>query len=410
MIKKLYHQFKYDIKSLSINGLLNLFFPITTLPILSLYYPVEFFGELEIIIGIASIISIIPNLRLENVILIEKEESKINNIYDICLAINLIIFSVTLLLLFTPFLGFLNHFLLGAIFGSASSITTLNYQIIVREKKFRWTNRITSITTVSKFLIALLFINQNYNGLIVSALLAQLISMFISFIVANKTSRIIKSLYSLNQIHIISEYSKFIKFTLPGDLLNNITQNIPIFLIRNYFGEFSLGLYAMARRLIAAPVGVISSVLHDIYRQQLTQEKNETNSGKQSFKSFLKIYLIISFITLIGIYTLSKPIINLILGEKWEQIFPILYFIGTYLIVRMVSGSLNYVFLVFDKQIIDLKFQILGILIPIGVIIFSNELLINFDGFILIFSILMSLFYILIIIKSFYVSKNNSNL
>ena len=111
-----------------------------------------------------------------------------------------------------------------------------------------------------------------------------------------------------------AEYDKYPKFTFWSSLLGRSTAWGHIFLFTIYF-EPIVGFIALARRLLFAPLNIISSS----YSQVFYQRVSEIDDGKtlmKVYKDSLKPLVVISLSVIVAVVALPDGTVDLILGES----------------------------------------------------------------------------------------------
>lgn len=404
----IFSKYKQDLIALFTGSSFVSLFPFLTIPVLTRFYSVENFGQYELFYSIVGIVSIIPNLRLENVILIEHNSQKINNVYQICLFLNLFFFTIGFLCLsFSLITGmiYLKIVSLGVISGVFFSLFNLNNQFYIRHKLFKKISFNNAFSTINKFIFSILLLNFSFNGLVLGTIVSQFFTLILSFFfIRNHIPKITFSgIYG--KVRLLHEHKNFIVYTFPGDFVNNIAQQIPTFFIQVLFGSKYLGLYGMSKRLLITPLGVLSMVFQDLYKKLLVDEKNASGRGDKTFFYFLKIFSVISVTGITIVFLFSEMIIRIILGVEWSNLFPAFYYLSLFAFIKFISGGINYCLLVFDKQKLDFILQISLLATTILSVLCCLILGLDYSKSMMVYSIAMIINYLYILKKCYYVTK-----
>lgn len=115
---------------------------------------------------------------------------------------------------------------------------------------------------------------------------------------------------------------KFIDFPVyatPQNVLNAVSQGIPVLLLAKFFGIAVAGSYAVAFRILQAPMNLILIALRQVLFQRLTESHN---NGQNLFPIFVKMTVGLFFLVIIpsGIgFVWAPELFVSILGKEWGE-------------------------------------------------------------------------------------------
>jgi len=69
----------------------------------------------------------------------------------------------------------------------------------------------------------------------------------------------------------MGRYSEFPKFQMPSNLLNSISQNIPLFMLSLLFSPAVAGIYSLTYRAMQTPTLLISSATRSVFYQKASK-------------------------------------------------------------------------------------------------------------------------------------------
>jgi len=377
--------------------------PFVTAPVLTRLYSPSDFGLYEIYYSIMTIFVVIPNLRLENAVLIEKDDNKSVNIFFICILSNLFFLLLGLIAIFildTAIVEFYDlevnstkwlYFIpVGMFLSSTYNLFSL---WLVRYEKYKGLSINRILLTVSNALIQISFglLFFGFKGLIYGNVLSYFLSLILMGYSCIKILNVIS--FKLNKKDFIDglrSNKDFIFYTLPGDFINGFANQLPTLLIGKYFNSASLGYYSMARRIVGLPLGFISGAIQDVFKKESTNEYNEKGTILKTYKVTFLILLVFGMFLVGGIYIFGDTLITLFLGINWEPSIPIIKILSVLFVLKFISGTLNFVFLIRGKQKLDLYFQFLQLIVVLITFNLSKSFGFNFYETILFYVIIIS--------------------
>ncbi|ASV28844.1 lipopolysaccharide biosynthesis protein [Maribacter cobaltidurans] len=189
------------------------------------------------------------------------------------------------------------------------------------------------------------------------------------------------------------------KVLLSG-LINTIYKNIYYVIIGKFFSPSSLGYYTRAEQFQGPISGNITRSIGKISFPILSTFQNDKGKLKSGFIKFLKFSVFINFPVMLSIAGLAKPLILLLIGNKWETSI-------YYLQILCVSGMLYplhilhlNLLLIKGYSNLQLKLEVIKKIILIPLIVISAFISIEAMLYGLVFFSIVELF-----INSFYTKK-----
>lgn len=363
---------------------------IVVYPLLTRLYSPDDFGLLNLFLSIGGVLIILANAELQYSIIIPKSETTavacFHNGLSMMVGVTLFCilitpFSTQIANLFnTPQLADWLYFIPAFVFISSFWVL-LNYWYI-RNKQFGKisTYQIVQCATSVCTKCGFGFIGFTASGMIVSSIIAPLFSILINI----KTSfkKILTPLLNINKhecAFAAKEYINFPKYDLPRALINNLSSNLPFFLLTPYFSLAEMGFLGMAFTLALRPINmIVSSVNHVLFQKvaELVQNRQKVNP---LIKQFIKYCLLIIIPSFCVLYFFLPYLTKLFLGDGWETTGQYIRLMLPWLGIVCICSSLNFIPDVFKKQRGLLCFEIIYLIIRVislsAGILFDNFLL-----------------------------------
>jgi len=212
-------------------------------------------------------------------------------------------------------------FALGvAIFVSGLNQTFLGWS--TRRKSFRY----TAISQVSRSIGA--FGSQLIGGmlrfgglgLIVGNIFGDLMSSILIWrsVLSRDISSLRPSLSAPKVRELASEYKDFPIFSTPQNILNSVSQGLPVLLLGYFFSVDVAGYYAFGMRILQVPMNFIQNAL----RQVLFQRLSETlNCGGDLFQLYYKTTFGLALVTVVPTalgYLFAPQLFSFFFGINWS--------------------------------------------------------------------------------------------
>lgn len=298
------------------------------IPIISrLFSPSDFgvFGSFE---AIVMVIAAGVTLDYSQAIMLPKERGEAINLFVLsCLSVIIICSCITIIWLFAP--GFLQNLLkfpnkwISGLLIIAVLFKGLNITFqawCVRIKSFKTTSSSQVIRSLSSkgTQIGLGYLNSGPLALVVGTVIGDALAILnLARVQLRDLSKLRRYIGWARMRQLAGEYRDFPMYSATQNVMNSLSQGLPVLLLTHYYGVDIAGAYAFARRVISTPMSFVLASL----RQVLFQKASEAHqSGIRLFPLFLQITIGLFALALIPSVILliwSPQLFSWIFGSQW---------------------------------------------------------------------------------------------
>lgn len=322
--------FVKDAGILSVGVLIAQLIALAALPIITRFYDPILFSQFGVLMSVASILAVLTTLRSETLIPVIaslKDAAALSKLVMIWASLfSLVVLLVVLIVPQTWWLaiGFSQNVsylivLLPALIWLVALYSCLRFMLL-RRNHFRTVAQgqiMRSLTNVVVTLMSALSAWSLFFGLAFGQVAGD--SAFCAMM-ARQEKRIWVAWRRASWARMKSvaqAQAHMIKSIFYSQIFATVYQAIPIFLIAGVFGLVPAGFYALAEKLVAAPVVLLATPIGDVYRQRATEHFLRSGEYVQTFWSTLKL-LVTLFIPPFALAFLLTPFLfGPIFGEAW---------------------------------------------------------------------------------------------
>jgi O-antigen/teichoic acid export membrane protein len=301
------------------------------MPVLSRFYSAESFGVLGMFLSIASILSSLSTLQYGVALMLPKRDSEAAIIFMLgCLSVA--VFTIIVSFFLTVFPGLSrtlmqvpgNTFLLLLplyMFFNGANQMLVGWS--VRRKRFRY-NSISMVVrsmTVNSFQVAAAPLFPTGKILAIGTIIGEFGSCInLGYLFWKNEKRFFQRCFSIAWMkRLAKSYYDFPALSAPQNLLNAISQGLPVLLLGYYYGVGVAGLYAFGIRLVQAPLGLFLNPLRQVLFQKFCEVQNQGLHIPSVFrKSTLGLLAIIVLPTTAG-FIFLPTLFMVIFGEDWRE-------------------------------------------------------------------------------------------
>jgi O-antigen/teichoic acid export membrane protein len=344
--------------------------PVAFSPVLTRLFTPENFGLFALYFSISQIMSVFITGRYEYAILLPEKDEDAINIVALCISITLLVSFVTLLI-FVPFRHQLAELINKQEIASFLALIPATIFAIGIYTTFNlWFNRKAYYNNISAGKILRSSASTIFSvgfgvtivktaGLIIADTIGQLLAAFFMLVKFLKCDKLfMKNITVAGMKMQAVRFNQFPKYNILSGLLEKGSGQIPVILLSGFFGSAVTGFFSLSQRIIAVPEGLISVSIGDVFRQKASFEYKKNGNCRKTFLNLLKMLLMVSVIPFI-ILAFSAPFLfELFFGEEWRlagtyaQIMTVMFFLS------FVVSPLSNMFIIAEKQRIDLIIQI----------------------------------------------------
>jgi O-antigen/teichoic acid export membrane protein len=316
---------KANIQKLMLGNGLAQVIQFSSILLLSRIYDPSDFGTLAQVQSVAMLISIFTTLQLHLVVPLQKsiEEAlhSVYNIQTICLSVSMC----------TIFIGYYigDLYLFASFLSLFLGLTNTYSGLVIYSGLF---NKLAFFYVVRAVLLICLQIIFSYtsleDGLVISTLLAEALSAlylrFKQFGFRAALNYNIKKSYSFAK-----NWYAFSIYGTVQEFVSVMAFYLPLFFFSYKFGDYIGGQYAMANRLVWAPIVLISSSISQVLYHLYGKDNPNSIFAITAASPFKIVFMI--FISSIVLLIYGDEIITLALGNNWElsaQLIPIILIWG----------------------------------------------------------------------------------
>ncbi|MDD4215196.1 MAG: lipopolysaccharide biosynthesis protein, partial [Bacteroidales bacterium] len=183
-----------------------------------------------------------------------------------------------------------------------------------------------------------------------------------AFILAFRTFKddflLIKNIRWKNVTKQFKRYKNFPMFSLPGDLINVFTNQVPILALGKYFVPNILGNYFFMDRIMNAPVTLIGKAVLDVFKQRASSDYIKYGNCKSVYIKTFKTLVVASSIPTLITFIFAPVLFRIIFGAEWELAGEFARIMALLFFFRLIASPLSYMFFIAEKQYYDMIWQV----------------------------------------------------
>lgn len=299
-------------------------------PLLTRLYRPEDFGLLNLFLSIGGVLVLVANADYHYAILLPKNEKKAVGAWQVstlCALAVVVLCGISVFfkgaiagLFNTPELAVV-YPLLPLFVALSAAWMLLNYWF-TRQKKFGAISTYQVSQNLSNALLKWGFgaAGRLQWGLFVSTILGLAVSLGLSVAGTFRAwgSKLLH--FDWGSVRMAARrYVRFPAFSLPRSLVNNLSGNLPFFMLTPFFGVAEMGFLGMGFTLAFRPVNMISSSLYQVFFQRFAENVQNRRRVMPFFRKFVLGCFLVVIPSFALLYWILPDLCAWLLGEEWLE-------------------------------------------------------------------------------------------
>lgn len=163
----------------------------------------------------------------------------------------------------------------------------------------------------------------------------------------------------------IRRYRKFPIFSTWTAFLNNLSWQLPAFLLAAYFSPAVVGYYALGTRLLRLPMSLVGGAIAQVFFQRAAEAKNDGTLGLVVESVFRRLVMLGMF-PLLLLALLGRDVFVVVFGEAWAEAGVYTQLLSLWMFLWFLSSPLSTLFSVLEMQEFGLKVNLVNFALRFG--------------------------------------------
>ncbi len=145
-------------------------------------------------------------------------------------------------------------------------------------------------------------------------------------------------------------YRKFPIYSTWSVLLNNLSIQLPSFLLAFYFSPAIVGLYSLGYRAVKTPMNFIASAIAKVFYQKASDDHARTGSITMIVEEVSKRLIAFGLFPMLLLAVVGKELFVIVFGQKWAEAGVYMQIMVPWIFLNLIASPLSTTFNVLEKQ------------------------------------------------------------
>ncbi len=174
------------------------------------------------------------------------------------------------------------------------------------------------------------------------------------------------------------KYYRFVVYTTPQNLLNAISQSLPILTLGRYFGENEVGAYFFSMRILQLPSALIGVAIRQVFYKEAADVRSNIKTLRKKYsKVTLSLTMLISIPTAI-IFFFGEGLFSWAFGQEWAVAGEYASWMFLWLSLGFINPPSSVLYFILNRQKDQLIYEAILFVFRLGAIylgVFLNDAL-----------------------------------
>jgi O-antigen/teichoic acid export membrane protein len=344
-------------------------------PFITRLFSPDAFGLLALFSSLAGILTAVISLRYEQAIVLPENDEDAANLLagSLGLAILFSILSIPIVWFFGPSLSEWLHAPLLAqylwllppvlLFGGMGTGHPALNSWATRKKKFGTlsSTRVADASVTAAGQLGAGWLGFASAGSLIGACLlgATVSPIILGAQIWRDSGKLFQRSVKLKRITaIFQRYSKFPTYNIGATLLNQVSWQIPAFMLAFFFSTDIVGFYSLGFRVLQLPMSLIGGAIGQVFFQHSAVAHVQGKLTPLIDETFHRLVLLGLF-PMLTLTIVGKSLAGVFFGEAWAEAGVYIQILGIWAFAWFISAPLSNLYFVLEKQEFLLKIHLL---------------------------------------------------
>lgn len=245
---------------------------------------------------------------------------------------------------------------------------TFNYWA-VRQKRYAvlGRTRITQSIAAATSQLGLGLLSAGPIGLIIGKILGRTAGVGSLGLVLKEQAAALRKIRVRRMMVLARRYVRFPTLSVPGALLNNAGLHIPTLLLSSLFGSTITGWFALAERVLKAPVSLVGNATQQVYIGEASElARTDPGALLDLFDDTTLKLLLVGLVPALLAFLLGPRAFEFVFGEEWRTAGVYVRILSPMLLVRFVASPLSQTLNIVERQKILMVWEGLRLVLITG--------------------------------------------
>lgn len=270
----------------------------------------------------------------------------------------------------------------------AKSLSIIPSSILIKELDFNYVGFIKFLGNV--FCIVLMITMAVLGASIWSLIIPQVLMLFFNYFLYDRKVKLGFGFYPWANIIVAYRKSKSIIWNMSGlNVINYWSRNADRLIIGKIFGEYALGIYTKATRMLVLTLNQTQQIFGNVLLPSLKTLNGKSKQVREEYLDILGVMSLVNYPIAAVFVMIPRLFTKVFWGETWMEVAEFLPYMGVLILIQTINSTTGHVYILMHKEKVMFRVglassSIIILLFSLGSIFSTDHMLFFYStGFIL---------------------------
>lgn len=142
---------------------------------------------------------------------------------------------------------------------------------------------------------------------------------------------------SVSEWRLVKEYRDFAVLRTPQELINAISQSLPVLLLASFFGVAAAGQYTIAVTALGVPSNLIASSIYAVFYPRITEAIQQREDARRLILKATVGMALVGFVPFVAVMMAGPVMFRVVFGSEWQGAGVYAQFLSVMLFLQYVN-------------------------------------------------------------------------
>lgn len=161
------------------------------------------------------------------------------------------------------------------------------------------------------------------------------------------------------------QHSNYPRFTMPKELINSFSYNLPFLWLASYFNHTEIGLFSLALTISLRPINLFNTAFEKLLYVRLAEKVRSRQSIATDVYRFLLYVNLVALPLFIVAFFIAEPLVVFLFGNKWEGCGTFVQYLLPWVFFMLSATSLMFLSNIFSRQRTEFWFYVVLLILRV---------------------------------------------
>jgi O-antigen/teichoic acid export membrane protein len=166
-------------------------------------------------------------------------------------------------------------------------------------------------------------------------------------------------LYSFAELKAVAlKHYRYAIYTAPQNVLNAVSQGLPVLMLGRFFGDVEVGAYFFTMRILQLPSALIGGAVRQVFYKEAADLKSDLKALRNKFQKVTLLLFAGILVPIIVMFFTGPALFSFVFGEEWREAGVYASWMFMWVGLMFVNPPASAMYFILNKQSKQLIYEV----------------------------------------------------